>query len=523
MATLRPDSAFYYYYRASVSLADSGYKGTVLQRMALIQQGSGDYNGSIESATRSTALFDKRKSTNRTYLSYNYNLLATNCLNLARYDDAVRYYDSAFRYSDSSNLPVYMNNKGVAYQKEKAYDKAVVLYEQALTDAAIDSVVYARVLSNLALARWLKDPGYRAVNEFHEARMLRTLKNDQWGLNASYSHLADYYAATKPDSALYYAKKMYAVALTLKSADDQVEALEKLTRLSSGVNLQTYFARYDALNDSISLARNAASNRFADIRFNFEEARANNLVLEKDNAKKKSRIVRQRNITYGIIAFFAMLGILGVSWYRKRKKLQELQTKNAIRESELKTSQKVHDVVANGLYSIMNEMEHSNIIERESLINKIEVLYEKSRDISYENISAGTAITDHKKTVHDLLHSFANEKLNMFIVGNEQAFWNRITNNQKQQLQLVLTEIMINMKKHSQAGKVAIGFKTENTHALISYRDDGTGFPLNHQMGNGLKNTVSRIKSMNGEINFGKSDSGGASITISFPLQPVTL
>lgn len=522
LAKLRPDSAFYYYYQASEHLTDSGYKGTALQKMALTQQGSGDYNGSIESATRSTALFDKKNSANYIYLSYNYNLLATNCLNLDRYDDAVRYYDSAFRYSDSSNLPLYRNNKGVAFQKEKAYDKAISLYELALkeTIAKKDTTVYAKVLSNLARARWLRDPDYPAVMEFQEASRLRELKNDQWGLNASYSHLADYYTATKPDSGLHYAKKMYKVAATLNSAEDQVEALEKLIRLSSGKNLQAYFSRYDALSDSINQARSAAKNQYADIRFNFEEARANNFLLEKDNAQKKFRIVQQRNIIYGTIAFFVMLSILSVSWYRKRKRVQELQTKNAIRESELKTSQKVHDVVANGLYGIMNELEHSKTLDREPLINKIEVLYEKSRDISYENVSAETAVNDHKKLVHDLLHSFANEKLNVFMVGNEPTFWNKISDNQKQELQLVLNEIMINMKKHSQAKKVAIGFKTESAQAFINYRDDGTGFPLNLEFGNGLKNTVSRIKSMNGEINFGKSDSGGASITISFPLHP---
>jgi hypothetical protein len=519
LAKLWPDSAFYYYYEASEQLTDSGYKGTALQKMALIQQGSGDYNGSLESTTRSTALFDKKNSANYIYLSYNYNLLATNCLNLDRYDDAVSYYDSAFRYSDSSNLPLYRNNKGVAFQKEKAYDKAISLYELALREATAkkDTLVYTKVLSNLARARWLRDSGYPAVKEFQEAKRLRELKNDQWGLNASYSHLADYYTATKPDSGLHYAKKMYKVATALNSAADQVESLEKLIRLSSGKDLQTYFSRYDALSDSINLARSTAKNQYADIRFNSEEAQTNNLLLEKDNVQKKFRIVQQRYIIYGTIAFFVMLSILGVSWYRKRKRVQELQTKNAVRESKLKTSQKVHDVVANGLYRIMNELEHGKEIEKEPLLDKIEALYEKSRDISYEDLTVAASADQHNQ-LHELLMGFDDEQTKVFIVGDMQSFRGRISAHQKDELQLVLTELMVNMKKHSRAKNVIVEFKQEGGKAVIHYKDDGIGFGPDPEFGNGMKNTVSRIQALKGDVNFGKSGKAGAFIIISFPV-----
>jgi signal transduction histidine kinase len=77
---------------------------------------------------------------------------------------------------------------------------------------------------------------------------------------------------------------------------------------------------------------------------------------------------------------------------------------------------------------------------------------------------------------------------------------------------------MINMQKHSRAKNVVIRFSQENGTAFINYKDDGVGIHPDIEYGNGLKNTVSRIKSLNGQFNFGKAGGEGVSITISFPL-----
>jgi signal transduction histidine kinase len=175
-------------------------------------------------------------------------------------------------------------------------------------------------------------------------------------------------------------------------------------------------------------------------------------------------------------------------------------------------------VVANGLYGIMNELEHSNNIEREPLIDKIDRLYEKSRNISYEDVAADPA--DYDAQIPRLIQSFANEQTKVITVGDQQKFWSNINGSQKHELYLVLNEIMINMRKHSQATNVVIQFKQEHHQGFINYKDDGAGLNAGQKFGNGLNNTVNRIKSLGGEVNFGNSESGGLAIAISFPLQP---
>jgi signal transduction histidine kinase len=251
------------------------------------------------------------------------------------------------------------------------------------------------------------------------------------------------------------------------------------------------------------------------IRYDFQKSKADNLVLQQ-------HITEQRALMYGLMAT-AVIIIIGLYvWYTKRRKRQKLESENAIRESKLKTSKKVHDVVANGLYGIMNELEHKKTVDKEPLINKIEDLYEKSRNISYEDVSAFNNI-NYNVQVHDLLNAFSTDQTRVIVVGNQPAFWNSITNVQRNELQLILNEIMVNMKKHSQAKNVSVIFKQENNKAVITYKDDGIGFVPGLRYGNGLNNTVSRIKSMKGEVIFGKSEKEGASITISFPLEANTL
>jgi tetratricopeptide (TPR) repeat protein len=514
LAKINSESAFYYYNKAAAESTDSTYKGTYLQRMALMQQDSAGYNGSNESAMKSLLLFNKKNRKHFPNISYNYNLLAANCRDLGRYDDALKYYDSAFQYADSSNMPIFMNNKGVVYQTKKDYKEAIQFYEKALREFRSDTLIQAMIQSNLAISRWLDDSGYPAANELHEARNTRELMNDKLGLNASYSYLADFYQLSNPDSAAHYAKKMYDVAKELNRADDQAEALEKLIRLSSGPALKNYFVQYDLLTDSIHLARTNASNQFADIRYNAEEARANNLLLEKDNTQKKLRITRQRIIIYSTLIMFSGLIFFGVLWYRKRKRLQDMQTRNAVRESELKTSKKVHDVVANGLYRIMTELEHKEDIDKEQILDKIELLYEQSRDISYEK-STETS-TNYSKLIYALLTSFASESVKVFIAGNDDVLWKAVPVAEKKELEAVLLELMVNMTKHSQANNVVVKFSLNSNTLLIQYQDDGIGLKNDFAYGNGLINTGNRIKGLGGRITF--ESSIGLKIELSIPI-----
>ena len=502
--------------KATNSSTDSMDKGKAYMYMGVMQRQVGDLYGAQESLAAALKTLDVKNKEHRDLIATVYNTLGNTSLDLKKYNEAIGFYDAALAITKEKNYILeILNGKATTLQKKGNYADAVAIYDSILSLQPADIALTARAISNRAKTKWLKDPNYPVLDEYRLALKIRIDSQINRGLNASYAHLSDYYSNIRTDSALFYAQKMHEVAKEIESPDDILEAVDKLIRLSSSPALKEYwYEEFKKLNDSIQMARDTTKSQFALIKYDVQKSKADNLALQQ-------HITRQRVLLYGLIVSAILLIAVLSLWYRRRRRRLKLESENAIRESKLKTSQKVHDVVANGLYRIMNELEHGGTIDKEPLLNKIEGLYEKSRDISYEQDSIPGDSTDADKQIHQLLTSFANEDTKVIVIGNQQTFWNRITSSQKHELQLVLDEIMINMQKHSHAKNVVVHFKKEDHTGIINYKDDGTGFPSGVKFGNGLNNTVNRIKSMNGQISFEKSSGDGVSISISFPLEPL--
>ncbi|MBW0161828.1 MAG: ATP-binding protein [Sediminibacterium sp. Gen4] len=506
------DSAFLMYNRYVDNADDTLKKGTAYRFMGDMQWEAGDLHGAEESATGAIRTLDTLNTEHHSELCFTYRLLGNINVDLQHYDEAINMYNKAMRFSTEDNFPLeLMNDKAVALQKKGAYNKAIAIYDSVLQLKISNPSLFARILDNRATTKWRLNSSHPVLPEFWQALRIRTDSQYHRGLNASYAHLSDYYEKIKPDSALWYANKMLQQAYIIQSPADRLEAIDKLIKLDNAAASKKWYNQFKKLNDSLQLARDTTRNRFALIRYDSQKSKADNLAL-------KSKVTTQRLWFYGLLGLAAIVIILLWSWYNKRKRRIKQAAELSIRDSKLKTSQKVHDVVANGLYGIMNELEHSEDIKRDPLLTRIESLYEKSRDISKEEMSFADD-KDYDKQIHALLNEFTNEQTRVFVVGNQPVFWNKVTSVQKDQLLLILREIMTNMKKHSGATNVVVKCKEDNNSGTISYSDDGKGFPADIQYGNGLNNTVNRIQALNGEIIFGKSDKGGASIAIRFPLQ----
>ena len=481
--------------------------------MGQMQWNIGDSYGAQQSLTGAIRTLDPGNPKHRQHLGYAYNLLGNVSLNLKQYDEAINFYNNSMAFfKDSIFALEVMNGKATALQKKRNYKEAIAVYDSILSLSPADQLLVARIIDNRARTKWLQDPGYAVLPDFKSALKLRADNQSSLGLNTSYGHLADYYSISNPDSALWYAQKMHESASENANQDDRLESIDKLIRFSSSPTLKEHwYEEYKILNDSVQLSRDTTRNRFALIRYDVQKSKADNLVLQQ-------HITRQELLMIGLSGLAAAIIIAISFWFAKRRKRIKQEAENEIRNARLKTSQKVHDVVANGLYGIMNELEHVNQIEREPLLNKIEGLYEKSRNISYEAAEPTVSI-DYDNQVHHLLTSFASEKTKVIVVGNQPAFWSSITEFQKQELQLILQEMMINMKKHSEAKNVAVVFKQDNSKAIIQYKDDGVGMTDDAKLGNGLNNTVNRIKSLRGEVTFEKNGLAGVAILISLPLE----
>jgi len=502
----RNDSAYYYFNRVATMSKDSLLVAMAYNNMAVIQNDEGDYYGAEDMALTSRRYLHEDRVRDQYTLVADYNVLGNSSLNLKNYDEAIDYYERAAALAKNETSKVIaLNNKAVVYREKKQYGRAIALYESILAGSKGSKTEYARVVTNLAMVRWLQDTTYQAAPDFLMALALRKQQNDNWGLNSSYAHLADYYTSSRPDSALFYAHGMYAMASRLGSPDDELEALQKLIMLGPARDVKQYFALYRHLNDSVENARNTAKNEFALIRYEAEKNKADNLKLQQDNAEKRVEIIKQR-----IGLFVSIVGsVLIVGWLVAR-------SRGRMRRHKFIMSKKVHDVVANGLYRIMTDVEHHGIGDQERLLDELEVLYEKSRDISYDQMRDESG--DFHLVVTELLGSFGGTGTRVGSAGNDKNLWMTVPEKVKAELKPILQELMVNMKKHSGAANVAVKFERGDGFLIIHYTDDGKGFAPGQHFGNGLTNTGNRIKNRGGRIIFDNNSPNGLKIEIYLPI-----
>ncbi len=139
-----------------------------------------------------------------------------------------------------------------------------------------------------------------------------------------------------------------------------------------------------------------------------------------------------------------------------------------------------------------------------------------SRDISYEGQESHPE-SDYQQSINELLKGFASETTKVVIVGNEPGCWETMLPAAKNNLEQVLQELMVNMRKHSKATLVVVKFEMGAKGLQIIYTDNGIGMPVGSQFGNGLKNTENRIFQLNGRISFGQHQPTGLTIEIHLP------
>ncbi len=515
-STDKRDSAFLYFYNVSKNLTDSVLAANAYAYMAIIQQDVGDFVGVQESALAGLQLLNEDSLEQKYSMGSLYNILGRSNVGLRNYDQAIGYYNQAIKVVPDLNYQnTYRNNVAVALREKGSYKEALDSLLSIPVSKDEDKRSFARRTTNIASLKWKIDSNYNPLPDLHTALKARLEDNDKYGVTASYNHLSNYYRAINTDSALYFSKKMYASALETNGTDDQLEALRKLIALSPPVDSKNLFKIYQNLNDSVQFAQNAAKNQYAVIRFETEKRKKENLLLQEENAQKKLQILRQRILTYGSISVALLIVTLAIWRYRKKRQQTRIEAQAAIKENQLKISQKIHDNVANGLYRVMTEIEHVETIDRESLLDKIEDLYERSRDISYDQVDKEKDTTLH---ISQLLTSFATPDTKISVVGNKEELWKDIPSMIVKELEQVLQELMVNMKKHSSARYVVLHFSKTDNHLSINYKDDGQGFPSNFRKGNGLKSTGIRINRIGGEITFAEQTANGAAINILIPI-----
>jgi two-component sensor histidine kinase len=510
------DSAFFYFNIARdlfLQQKDSISAAKCLVNMSMIAIDKGDNFGAQEMALKAITYFDLSNKAQSVYISSNYNNLGMATHNLRDLKRAIQYFQLAIDFSqDSLTTLVNQNNKATVYKDMKAYKAALKIYRSILRETGDNKIHYARALTNLSFTSWLQDHRYNPVPNYLKALRIRVEEQDLWGQNSSYTHLADYYEQRSLDTAVFYAKRKYELSKVIQSPGEQISALKELIKLTPAAEAKKYFSIYQQLDDSVQTAMWNDKNQFALIRYETEKHKADALTAQAENEHKKNSLLIQNFILAALIICLAGTFL----WYRKRREVLQQEKELEVKNTELKYVKKIHDRVANKVYHLMSEVENTQILDRDMIMDKLEVLYDTSRDISYERQELSTEGT-YADQLSEMLQSYSSSDTEVLIVGNDDQFWKDIGARSKTELVIVLQELMTNMRKHSKAQRVVVKFQRDDICINVLYVDNGVGMGQASPK-NGLQNTENRMNGIGGRITFESIHEKGLEVTISFPL-----
>ncbi|PKP34740.1 MAG: hypothetical protein CVU00_05465 [Bacteroidetes bacterium HGW-Bacteroidetes-17] len=191
----------------------------------------------------------------------------------------------------------------------------------------------------------------------------------------------------------------------------------------------------------------------------------------------------------------------------------------------------MHDSVGPLLSTIklyVNELKSPNLDteERNDFVNQTnEILDEAITSIRTISNNLMPRVI-HKYGLIKALESFC-DKVNKTNKINIQLDTKHISDRLDQNLELILfrviTELITNTLKHANAKHINVELEKSHNKIIMSFKDDGIGFDIDkimnsEHLGMGLKNIISRIKSINGDYHFISFPDNGFQIRVNIDL-----
>lgn len=520
----KSDSAFYYYNKVKFicnPLTDTeNYIGSI-NRMADIQQSQWDYIGSESTITEAIPYLKHIKNPD---LAWNtYVTLSINYLNTYDYKNALLYNKKALELKIKTwQKLASQNNIAVILMEEERYRESLEILLSLIKETEVTSndQFYAKALDNIGFCYFKTNNLKEAEYYLNESRDIRQRNKWPLDLGKSYLHFAKFHQKSNPALAKRYMLLSYEQFSIINNVDERLSSLKLIIQNSSDKELKKHSILYVNLVDSIFEVKQKAKNQFAKIKYDSKKEKNENLRLKTYKAENELQIEKQKNrntISYIIIALSLSLITVLYFYLTLRGNKEKIE---ATYNSETRMAKKLHDELANDIYHTMAFAESRNLAlaeNRVQLINNLEAIYSRTADISKEKCAI---ITDknYVSALREMIAGFGTPNTSITINRLDSVNWQNIEKSNKATIYRVLQELLVNMKKHSNASLVGIHFKTSEKNIIINYTDNGKGIDLNNiTFKNGLHNIENRILNIKGKIEIDSVADKGFKVFIKFP------
>ena len=522
------DSAYFYFdkaYAVNLKLKDSIGSGDRLLDMANIQKSLGDYNAGMVTATEGLQYLEGTNELESVIGLYQN--IAICQKELGHPKEALRWSDKIFSLLkkqpaadiSTENLYNIKTTRANILAELKDYPTSFKILDSIAANAqGSNPSQFARAICNKGYYMWLENKDNAQSESLQlEALRIRQELNTAPGLISSTIHLAEYYFETNKPLALNYAQK----ALTnSKKTNNPVAILESLDLLlplkkTLGQDVSEDAIFYSQVQNTLEKTKQAVRAIYAATKYDNDTLEKKNLMLLAQVAiKDKQKILA---ISAAIVSLTLIVFVIFYKNQQKKKEQLEMAYK-----TELRLSKKLHDELGNDIFYLMTQVQKDNqdtdSSQKVIILEGLNNIYQRIRDISKEYTAIDTSENFGKEFLA-LLNSYSSTKTKLITKELPSDFWDNVSAEAKIEVYRVLQELLVNMKKHSQASMVAITCTKNNKQVVIKYVDNGVGFSLKkNYMGNGLKNVENRIKGIKGNIIFDSKPNEGVTATITFAI-----
>lgn len=487
---------------------------------------------------------------------YAYNAIAANFDALTEPDKALFYYKKSLMYAekinDSNLLNWVYNNLGNIYCFDnKDYLKGISYYVNSLkySGKIKDSSQIVFTQLNIAWAYFDIDeygkgaPYLNFVNKFHDKHgddsTLTTLKL----LNGMYAtHTNDNLAAKK------YFQSAIKEGIKQNEESDLSFTYQEYSKFlfknKQPELAYRYLTKYDSLKDKIRTDEKRSKTNITGINLQIDEYKRELDKTESLYRHKEEMLEYEKSRNKRVVAIMVSLFIISIILFyfffqntklKQKNKLKDVQRKiqdNLINAS-IDGQERERIAIAGFLHDNISAMLSSAGMHLKSIGNANEELpeeiiktkaileeaHDRVRDLSHELLPTLLVRFGLFYAIEDLCEKNSNSKIQLEYLSNVAT---KTRYNQKFEMRLyfIISELLNNITKHSNASKAHVSIDLGNHELLFHVHDNGQGFDSKKFKveGFGLNQIRARIKNLNGEFNVNSKVNYGTSVKMKVPI-----
>jgi two-component system, NarL family, sensor kinase len=484
---------------------------------------------------------------NKSELALAFNNLAKLYRKTKELDKADNNYRTAMNLyiqaNDSAGIQMIWNEWGVVFEYRQLYDSAIKYYKNSGAIAALrnDSTGLGYVYSNIAGVYTLQKK-YTAANEYiQKCIAIRQALKDSFALSMSYSDLGTLLASQRAYSdaigSIFASNEMATKMGFLELLHHNYLQLADIYEATGNYqDASSYLRKASSLHDSIySIEKN---KQIAELNTKYETDKKEQQILLQQTAISKKN--------YLLAASFAILLLgswLGHSYYRRYKIKQEARHQNEIMQQQYKATQAVLDAeekerqrigkdLHDGVGQIMSAVKINLLVlesdlpgigevekmKFENLKSLVDESCKEVRSVSHTMMPNALLKSGLSSAIRDFINKIDSKALetNLYTEGLNE----RLATNVETVIYRVVQECVNNVIKHSHATRIDIAIIKDNEGISITIEDNGIGFdstdPTIYE-GIGLKNIITRVRYLNGTIDFDSRINNGTVVIIHIP------